>query len=149
MTRVIKTLGAVASLFAGMFVLLGAGDVSAAPFKRIGVGYCGSDQPKIVNSSASDFTFQCTIPSDDLLEHADVTSLQVYLTNNGSFSVARACVMLPSGSAYICGTGETSGNATVNVSPELSKWGEYPTAFPYVRVTLGPGSVLLGIKIAG
>ena len=149
MNRLIKSLGAVACLFAGSLVLLGPGDVSAAPFKRLGVGYCGSDSAKVTNSGSSDKIFECTVPSDDLLGHADVTSLQVYFTNNGGLSQARACAMWPSGNAYHCGLYDGSANATATVLPERSKWVDYPTSFPYVRVYLAPSSSLIGSKISG
>lgn len=149
MKRLIKTLSAGSCLFAGAFVLLGAADVSATPFKRLGVGYCGSNDAMIVNSGASSTTFQCTIPSDDLLGHADITDAQVYVANSGGSSGARACVVTTTGGGFICGVTESSANATTTLTPDLSTWANYPTLFPYVRVTLGAGSTLVGIKIVG
>lgn len=148
MKHIVSTLSAVACMFAGSLVLLDSGDASAA-FKRLGLAYCGAGSTTINNPDPiHDLAFQCTIPSDDLLGHADVVSLQVYVLNDsGAESTARACVKNPSGYHYNCNSFEGSRAAVVTLTPDHTIWEDYPTWFPYVDMRLGPDSNLNGIKI--
>lgn len=148
MNRSIKILGMVGSLFAGSLALLGAGDASAGPYRRLGVGNCGSDGYAVF-AGVAERTFECTIPSDGYLEQDSVLTASVYVAGGSYPSEAKACSVNPSSGFWSCPVGyeETTAGVVTLTGSELDGWNT-ASWFPYVQVHLAPMAVFTGIKLS-
>lgn len=144
----IKTLGFAASLFAGAFALVSATtDASAGPFRRLGTGYCGSND-YVIATTTGELIFECTIPSDGYLEQDDVTTARVFIVGGTTPSEAKPCAQSPTSLAVTCGGYNDAVSGVVTLTDdELYPW-DTPSWFPYVMVHLRPLSTFKGITLS-
>lgn len=109
--------------------------------------------PDIVHSG--DLTWQrsgviyCAVPTDGALPHMDVVYLNVHgYEPSGESNTAKACVQDYDAIASTCGTTKNWGSAYSGaIGIDVSKWSSNSSWFPFVTLSMTPGSRVFGIYL--
>lgn len=150
---------AFAAMYASGLVLLDHEDADAA-YQRLHSSNCQSyshltgdlrfGSSGLMNFSALPGIAMCPLPSDTALAHRNITTVNVHGYKNTQLD-AWVCTKDYNTGSYQCGQLSTSSSgAAFNVSvSDLSALSNNWYGFPWLRLTVGDGSVVYGYYIAG